>query len=551
MSDLAVESVPIAVTPTKPKKKGKGKADKPSKDGKGSGGRKTKKKLAKAGRRQADRGEDSAYKFWWEARGDWYWRAYTHVELPNGKLKRIAGVARDVKEARARAKRNRDRFLVTLGQLPATAVEPKPAPNLNPTTGAKTFSEVAAEWLKYRRFTTIQYNRRKPIGPQVHNQYRLAIKNHLNPVFGDRPIDTITREELRELRDIILPAKQGKDGETLSASARKNIEGIVRQVFSYSIQEKSYLKVNPASDLRSAPKDTNATAMRIEKEGLSKKTFVPRQIADYLTPDVSFEDFTYYDKAHPESKQEAYDAYLKHVVYEARWIMASVLALRPAEVQGLTWGSFTYLTDKSRQATVTVSKQLARNPEQNPAKFGGTKLYLKEATKTDAGFRTLPIPEPLREALLRYKKTQDRWKKAEHDGESTWKPYAHLSELVFTTATGKPLKQQVDSALFRDLRERVFFTGKDKAEVLNLRLYALRHIAITSWIRDGNATPEEAKHAAGHASITTTVNTYTHLGVSEIVNPLMKSAERVMSTREGKKSANNPKKQAQETVDAP
>lgn len=498
-----------------------------------TGKRRDKSTLQAEGQPQKRRGQDSVYVFWWNERQAWYFRAITFVTMDDGKLKRVMGTALTEEQAQARARENRDRLLAKMGKLPAAVVQPKRAPNARETTDAPLFRDVAEQWLNYRTNAQAQYDKRKPISPQVSGQYRLTIKNHLNPQFGDRPIDTITRDELKDFRDVVLPTKETERG-LMEADHRRGIEGVLRQIFGWAYEEKRWLTVNPAAGLHSTPKDAAATRRRNEQRGLGKKTFVPRAIVDYLTPDVSFEAFTFYDKTRPETKQEAYDAYLHHVVYEVRWMMASMTAMRPAEVRGLTWDKFVYLNDKQgRTPVVRVTQQLARDSGRDIKKFG-TKLYLKDTTKTASGDRTLPLPEPLVEALKRYKRVQDGWKK-----QDAWKPYEHLSGLVFTTPTGAPRKQQVDNLEFTDLKRRVFFTEKDTKNIADLRLYDLRHLAITGWIRDGKATAMEAQKAAGHANISTTIGTYTHLEVEDITPSITGHSDRVMERRQQRLQANN------------
>lgn len=497
----------------------------PARPADSTGKRRDKATLQAAGQPQKKRGQDSVYAFWWNERQAWYYRAITFVTLEDGKLKRVMGTALTQEQAEARARENRDRLLAKMGKLPAAVVPPKRAPAAKVTTGAPLFRDVAEQWLKYRSTVQAQYDKRKPISPQVKGQYRLTIKNHLDPQFGDRPIDTITRDELKDFRDVVLPTKQTERG-LMEASHRRGIEGVLRQIFAWAFDEKRWLTVNPAAGLHSTPKDAVETRRRNEKRGLGKKTFVPRAIVDYLTPDVTLEEFTFYDKNRPETKQEAYDAYLHHVVYEVRWMMASMTAMRPAEVRGLTWDKFIYLNDKQgRTPVVRVTQQLDRDTSRDLSRWG-TKLYLKDTTKTASGDRTLPLPEPLVDALKRYKKVQDGWKRAD-----AWNPYEHLSALVFTTPTGKPRRQQEDNEEFIDLKRRVFFTEKDTKNIADLRLYDLRHLAITGWIRDGKATAMEAQKAAGHANISTTISTYTHLEVEDITPSITGHSDRVMEQR--------------------
>lgn len=500
----------------------------------GNGRRRTKAELAAIGQGQRKRGEDGIAPFYWKARGEWYYRAWCSVPDGEGRLKRVTGTARTPEVAQARMRDNRDRWLAKAGVLPASAVKPRVAPNQRPKTGAPTFKVVALGWLEYRRNANPQYDGRIPLSPNAKNSYRLKLENHVLPVFGDRPIDTITRDEIKEFKNVTLPSKVTSRGK-LGDSSRTIIDGIIRQVFAWAVEEQKLLTVNPAFGLGSVIKDKHETRKRIDREGLGKKTFIPRRIAEYLTPGVGFEDFTFYDAKRPETKQAQFEKYEHHQVFEARWLLAALGAIRPMEACGLTWDRFTYLFDKKgRTPTVTISQQLYRNPERD-LKKSGTKLEIRPNPKTEAGWRTLPLPPAVVEALKDYRKIQDGWKKT-----VGWQPYDHLKDLVFTTPTGKPRKQQLDSAEWIDLKRCVFFTAKDNDPILETRLYALRHLAITGWVRDGRGTPMEIQKAAGHADISTTIGTYTHLGVDDLVSPLFKNAEAVVAER----GRGRPQKQA-------
>ena len=76
-------------------------------------------------------------------------------------------------------------------------------------------------------------------------------------------------------------------------------------------------------------------------------------------------------------------------------------------------------------------------------------------------------------------------------------------KLVFTAKEGGPIRRSI-------WRARVWLEATKKAEVYPLRIHDLRHTAAALAIKAG-AHPKAIADRLGHASITTTLNTYGHL----------------------------------------
>lgn len=128
---------------------------------------------------------------------------------------------------------------------------------------------------------------------------------------------------------------------------------------------------------------------------------------------------------------------------------------------------------------------------------------MKQTVKTKAGERVLPLSDELVEVLRRWQTTLKEWKKSRD-----WQPYAHLSNLVFTTKTGKPIRQQNDNATWKELLANVFrATDSTSEHIRSLRLYALRHLAITRMLRSG-VQLTIVSEIAGHSSVSLTHDVY-------------------------------------------
>lgn len=450
-------------------------------------------------------------------RGKSMWRASKVVVDKNGKRKKITGNGLSPAIALERLANNMEAFKLTNGEGSGKSIpKPRKARGEKPK---QTFNEVANDWLEWRKKFGIGELGKEPLGVQAYNQYRLTLKNHLLE-WGKRPITEYTKSDVRKFFHTTLVEKQ------FSNSHLRAIQGIVSQVFGFAM-EREIISENPCADVHLTPRNKKERYAKVKSENLQNYSYVPDRLMAYLAEGRTQEDFMV--DGLPDVV--AYEKYLKHSTYEARWAMSALLALRPAEVLGLTWDRITYLnkdgTNPHELPQVAIVQQLARNPEQEGL---GTKLYIQPNPKTRAGERTLPLSEDLVEILRRWKKIQAGWKKTEE-----WKPYPHLSNLVFTTKTGKPLRQQEDSIAWIELVASAF-TGDDEESqhIRTLRQYSLRHLAITRMLRGGGKLAVVSE-IAGHASVSITHEVYGHLDISDRVEPLQVVAEKTLRERGRKK----------------
>ena len=475
--------------------------------------RRTKAELLSDGVAQRRYGEGALFQT--TLRGETVWRASRVVVDASGKRRKISGTGKSERQALDRRDKNYANFLLTNGEG-----QPKPKPRKKRgEKEAPSFSEVATQWLEWRKEFGIGQLGKEPLGVQAYNQYRLSLKNHLLE-WGNRPVTEYTKRDVNEFFHTTLVAEKH------SNSHLRALQGIVRQVFAYA-SEKEIIIDNPCRDVHLTPRSKKERYAKVKEENLENYGYVPDRLMAYLAPGKTQKDFMV-GKV-PDVK--AFEKYQRLSTYEARWAMSALLALRPAEVLGLTWDRITYLnkdgTNPKELPQVAIVQQLARNPEQQGL---GTKLYLKPNPKTRAGERSLPLPEELVVVLRRWKTIQAGWKKS-----PDWQPYPHLSNLVFTTKTGKPIRQQEDNIAWKDLLASAF-TGEDpdSEHIRKLRLYSLRHLAITRMLRSGGKLAVVSE-IAGHASVSITHEVYGHLDISDRVEPINAVAEKAMRERNRRK----------------
>lgn len=473
-------------------------------------GRRTKSDLLADGVGQRRHGEGSLFQT--SVRGEKVWRASRVVKTPDGTRRKVSGTGATPALATERLALNLEQYRQQIGSGQISTPKRK---TKTTSSSTPTFAGVAVEWLEWRRRYSLPDTHKQPLDTQAANQYRLMIKNHLT-IWGANPITDYTTDVIRDFTYYKIQEKN------LSNSHLRGIQGVVYQVFAFAFS-RNYLTDDPARNLVMSPRNKKTRISKVKGENLEKLAYVPDRIMTYLVQGRSEEEF----QTNGVLDERRYNTYKRLSVYEARWAMSALLALRPAEVLGLTWDRLTYLNLKNRDqnqiAQVAIVQQLARDPDQEGL---GTKLYLKQTVKTKAGERVLPLSDELVEMLRRWQTTQKEWKKA-----PDWQPYTHLSNLVFTTKTGKPIRQQDDNATWRELLANVFrATDSTSEHIRSLRLYALRHLAITRMLRSG-VQLTIVSEIAGHSSVSLTHDVYGHLDITDRVRPLLDLSDRTLKER--------------------
>lgn len=114
--------------------------------------------------------------------------------------------------------------------------------------------------------------------------------------------------------------------------------------------------------------------------------------------------------------------------------------------------------------------------------------------KTDAGYRTLPLPPIAEDALLELAVWQASARRTAADD---WAETGH----VFVTRTGRPIEPRNLARSFERLAKG--------AGLRAIRLHDLRH-TVASLLKKLRTAPNDAKAILVHARISTTMEIYTH-----------------------------------------
>ncbi len=173
-------------------------------------------------------------------------------------------------------------------------------------------------------------------------------------------------------------------------------------------------------------------------------------------------------------------------IVDSRWkaLFSLLIAtgMRPSEALGLKWKDIDF--DNER---VIINRSLTR--------VNGK--WSLEETKTAHSRRTIPLPPSVIIDLNEHRKEQTSEKLKAEEGEYIDHGF------VFATNKGSPLdKHNIVNRHFKPLLK--------SAKLPNIRLYDLRHTCATLLLSAGE-NPKVVSERLGHASITLTMDTYSHV----------------------------------------
>ena len=188
--------------------------------------------------------------------------------------------------------------------------------------------------------------------------------------------------------------------------------------------------------------------------------------------------------------------------YSALILLLAGTGLRPAEALGLTVDRVNFL-----KRSIRIDRQLVTAAGATP---------VLAPTKTESSVRTIPVPQSVLDALARH---------LEEYGPGPW-------GLIFTDSKRDPIRRNALGHVWR--RAAAVATVTDRTP------HDLRHYAASAMIHQGASVKAVQRHL-GHASATTTLDTYAHMwpdtedvtrraleaGLSEIVSPMCQEAATV------------------------
>jgi integrase len=155
--------------------------------------------------------------------------------------------------------------------------------------------------------------------------------------------------------------------------------------------------------------------------------------------------------------------------------------LRISELLGLIWGEIDFAA-----GLIRIRAQLSRAHRGEPAR--------RVAPKTMASVREIPLVPQLAEHLAAHRQAT---------------PFSAATEWVFATSRGTPFGER--NVARRVLKRAADDAGLNDGERRSLRFHDLRHTFASHLIIDFGLDVAQVSRILGHASITITLNVYTHL----------------------------------------
>ena len=180
--------------------------------------------------------------------------------------------------------------------------------------------------------------------------------------------------------------------------------------------------------------------------------------------------------------------------------------MRRSEVLGLSWNDISF-----EKRTIHIHRTLKYTPEKGKH-FG--------STKNETSVRTIPLPDKSIQALKQYKEYQDSIKETVGD---RWKDCDVLLTSFYFKNLGEPLHPDTVTSWFSKFLD-------SHVELTKIPLHGLRHTFITQLIYSGMNIINVSR-IAGHSSIQTTLNKYTHY-IESMNKDYIYSINKLFSSRE-------------------
>ena len=288
--------------------------------------------------------------------------------------------------------------------------------------------------------------------------YEGIIRNNLVPYIGRIKLADLKKVDIEKMYRALLTNGRidGKGG--LSVKTIHNVALMLHKALDEAMKCE-YITKNPA-DIANVPTLRSENRSRKEIEILSRQN--QQALMEVCGDDV-------------------YGVAIKTDMYTG---------LRLGELLGLKWSDINF-----QAKTVTVSRQVNRLKDFSPNAKSKTRLGIQEDTKTQSSHRTISLPEPLLEILLKHKEKQEASKK------SWGKSYQNM-DMVFAREDGF----YIDPATFRDHYQKKL----KEAGLGHYTIHALRHTFATRALETG-VPIKVVSQILGHSTVQITMDTYSHV----------------------------------------
>jgi integrase len=277
------------------------------------------------------------------------------------------------------------------------------------------------------------------VEPETYDRDYGLFKNHISKRLSNIEIQKVTPLMTQKLIN--------KLNDELSASTVRIIYSLLRQTFKKAIYPHKLIKENPMDDIT-----------------LPKKKKIPMKVWEENTIKM------FIDKAK--------DLKIGHRYYRG-YVIALLTGMRRGEILGLRW------SDVDLENGLLYIRQIVSSQS--------TKI--KDRTKTEAGTRTVSIPNLLIELLKEQKNQVEEEKRAYGENYQD-------NDLIICTLKGTPICPKNFFRTFKDVCK--------KLELPIIRFHDLRHSHVTLLIAK-NTNPKIISERIGHSDIKVTLDTYSHI----------------------------------------
>lgn len=338
----------------------------------------------------------------------------------------------------------------------------------------------------------------------VRENYMEVQRLRVIPYIGQLKLTSIRATHIDKIiKDEQTPKSEG--GKGLAPKTVRMTFTVINSVFRYALK-KQYIRENPCLRCDDLPPVTM-------KKGDEIQFFTEEQAKRFINEALTMEYSFTFGKRHRTNKKtgEKYEVagYTeKHAVplqWRVYFIMAIITMFRRGEMCALTWADF-----DEKESQLTVSKALAAVKEGQ---------YLK-GPKTEAGNRTIYIPEDLSKLLKQLKREQlalcvkmgTAWKghrngRLKEDGKTK---DSFEENTIFCQENGLPIHLSTPGHKFHEIIDLYNSTRKKEEEKLpHIRLHDLRHTGATLLIGD-HTDIETVSKRLGHAKPSVTLDIYGH-----------------------------------------
>lgn len=346
---------------------------------------------------------------------------------------------------------------------------------LVPTESTMRFEELVEKYLEEYAFVELSTGTAE--GYQDH------LRKILLPVFGNRKIKELYRQQLEIQKFYNNMAKPRKDGTKLAPATIKRSMNIFSGVMKWAVN----MQLIPSNPLEH---------IRTPKEGFKEpqpKSFTIEELKRFIgaleLPLVA----TY--KAHDRISQNG-NAYMVQEYQESRslpeqfklfYILAAFSGCRRGELIALNWSDFDF--DRN---TISISKSVSKT----------SAGVIIKSTKTASGIRILNMPPSVMQLAKRWKIHQTAYRL---QLGTAWQG----QDNVFSQAEGARMYPDTVSAKFKDILRNYNAQCNPDQRLPDISLHGLRHTAASILINQHTDIAAVSKRL-GHSRTSVTLDIYTH-----------------------------------------